>query len=254
MTENEKDTLPEDYGKIKSPFLSKVENFFYHYKWHTIAAVFIIFTISFCIFQACNRKKYDIHVLYAGGTSIPMASSEGEAEPLHTTINNAIKRFTKDYDKDGTKSIVFTTLYIPSAEQIKEIESMPGDYTVNYALVQENKEAFNQHMLYGDYNIVIMSKSLCEELISRGDNNPLAKISTFLPEDYSAMKYELVGDFGVLLSSTPLADNPGFSELDEDTVIAIKRYAEIGRNTNKETYYKRSEEVFRLMLSDEAAN
>ena len=46
MEENKRD---EEYGsdiKIKLPISKKLENFWYHYKWHTIAAVFIIEMLS----------------------------------------------------------------------------------------------------------------------------------------------------------------------------------------------------------------
>ncbi len=253
MSENDKIPVSDDYGKIKSPFLTKVENFFYHYKWHTIAVIFIIFTVTICTLQMCKKQSFDIHILYAGGTSVSMTAGEGEAESHRSELINASKRFTSDFDSDGTKNIDFSTLYIPTSEQLEEIEAAAGgDISVNYTLIMENKESFNQYMIYGDYYIVLMSKSLCEELISRGNSNPLAEVSYYLPENYSEKGYRLLGEYGVYLNSTPLYDNPGFSKLGEDTVLCIRRYSEISNKESKE-FHTRSEEIFRLMLEDKSA-
>ena len=64
--------------KITSPFFKKVENFFYHYKWHTIVALFLIVTITICSVQMCSKDSYDVYVMYAGNRDIKSMKNEGD--------------------------------------------------------------------------------------------------------------------------------------------------------------------------------
>ena len=254
MSDNLNNESPEEYGdvKIKSPFLENLENFFYHYKWHTLIALFLVFTISICSFQMCSKTSYDLYIMYAGGTSIPLTPYENEADSRHVQLLSATKRFVCDYDDDGNRNVNLLNLYIPSSEQISEIESAKDGTVVDYSLLAKQKDTFNQYMFYGDYYIVMISEELYDGLISNENNNPLAPISSLLPENAEEANYRLAGDFGVYLSSTPLWDNPGFSNLDEDTILCIRRYSSIGKNKKDTEFYAHNENVFRLMLQDKA--
>ncbi len=253
MSDNNEKSLQEGYGKIKSPFLAKMENFFYHYKWHTIVALFIIFTLTVCIVQSCQKQSYDVYILYAGGTYVKTAPDENEESSHQEKLINASKRFTSDYDENGIKSVNFSTLYLPTQEQLEEIKSEDSTYAVNSDFIANEKKSFNQYVTYGNYYIILMSKSLYDEVSARGNSNPLAEISYYLPENYEEQGYVLAGEYGVYLSSTPLCDNPGFDKLGDDTVICIRSYSEIGTSKKSQNYHKNCEEIFRLMLIDKAA-
>ena len=64
--------------KIKLPTSKKLENFWYYYKWHTIAVLFVILVIGVCTFQTCNKTSYDLHVVYAGDKDVKMSAEAGK--------------------------------------------------------------------------------------------------------------------------------------------------------------------------------
>ncbi|MBE6634853.1 MAG: hypothetical protein E7617_01455 [Ruminococcaceae bacterium] len=256
MNENEKYT---DSPEPKSRFFAWLDNFWYHYKWHTIAALFIVFVLVLCIMQTCSRPNYDIHVMYAGGTDISRAESGGESE--FRELTKAYQRFVSDFDGDGERRVNLSALFIPSKEDIKEIESRHDGTEVNYALIEDNKEIFRQSIVFGDYYIIILSESLFIECTKNESNNPFANIRDYLPDNAKIAEaagdegYLLAGECGVYLSSTPLYDNPGFSSLGSDSIIAIRRFTEFGTQFKGDAateFYKHNEMVFRLMLNDEA--
>ena len=58
----------EQGGEIvyESKFTRWLDNFWYHYKWTTIIAVFALFVVLVCTLQMCNKDKNDVSVLSAG--------------------------------------------------------------------------------------------------------------------------------------------------------------------------------------------
>ena len=51
---------------LRSPFLKKLDNFFYHYKWHSIVALFLVVVLTVTLVQACSKETFDVEVMYAG--------------------------------------------------------------------------------------------------------------------------------------------------------------------------------------------
>ncbi len=256
MNENEKHT---ENIKSTSRLLRWLDNFWYHYKWHTIAAVFAVFVVVLCILQTCSRPDYDIHVMYAGGTDISRAEVGGESE--FRELTKAYQRFVSDFSGDGERRVNLSVLFLPSQEQIKEIESRHDGTEVNYALIKDNKEILRQSIAFGDYYIIILSEALFNEYTKIEKNNPFAEIRPYLPDGAKIAEkegdegYRLAGECGVYLSSTPLADNPGFKDLGDDSIIVIRRFTEFGTQFKGEKateFYERNEKTLRLMLLDEA--
>ena len=47
-------------AKIHLPTNEKLENFWYHYKWHTITAVFVIVVGVILTLQLCTKVDFDL--------------------------------------------------------------------------------------------------------------------------------------------------------------------------------------------------
>ena len=91
--------------KINSPIMQKLENFWYHYKIHTIAVLFVIFTLTILLSQCFGKVEYDAHILYAGPYEIKHSSTGGNVAP-YVTATSSLKRVCRDTDGDG--NIQFT--------------------------------------------------------------------------------------------------------------------------------------------------
>lgn len=250
--------------KIKLPFGERAENFWYHYKWHTIIAVVLIIAITIASVQMCNKTSYDMYVMYAGGSDVKMTGFDGSSSD-YERLHSSTLRFVSDIDGDGERNLSLLNLFLPSDEQIKEYEESIGkDEEINYALLSENDKTFRECMMYGEFYICILSEHLLEEWSKNGDFVPFLPIADYLPEGAKFVTggtapdeetYVLASEYGVYLSSTPLADKPGYDSLGDDTVICIRMYSEISNKFDKKgslQHFRNSEDVLRRMLADRA--
>ncbi|MBE6536355.1 MAG: hypothetical protein E7673_00225 [Ruminococcaceae bacterium] len=236
--------------KITSPFLKKLENFFYHYKWHTIIAAFFVFVITLCVVQTCKRTSYDAYVLYAGGKNL-RTLEEGETESTCTILYKSAGLYVGDYNSDQERNLSLLDIYLPSDDEIKELEK---EGNVPYNLLKDNDELFRNNMLSGNYYVCMISKYLLDEWTNKG-TNPFAPVSLYLPEGAKIASgendegYRLASEYGVYLSSTPLKDKPGFKYLPEDTVLCFRKYSKAAAPGKRgKTVYDNSEKLFRAML------
>ena len=110
---------------IKSPFLERLDNFWYHYKWHTLVALFLIFVFCVCAFQMCSKESYDTYIMYAGHKSISRTSEDGDI-PEYNTFVSSFKRVCEDFDGNGEISLSFSNLYVMSEEVKQKIEAELG--------------------------------------------------------------------------------------------------------------------------------
>ncbi len=248
--------ISEKEVKEKSKARLWTENFIYHYKWHSIIALFLVFVILFCTLQTCNKTSFDAYVLYAGGKNLRVFDEDAGEAP-YKPLRDAIGKYVNDFDGDGNRHVSFLDIYLPSDSEIAA-EEAEGN-TINPSLLEENADNFGQQILYGDYYICIISEHLFTEWTKNEKNNPFMKIAPYLPEnaeiadDNDGTGYRLASEYAVYLSSTPLAEKPGFKHLPSDTVICFRILSQFtgGKKRAKE-HYANAETTLRKMLSDEA--
>ncbi len=244
---NEQDKISGAKITVKSPFGQWLENFLYHYKWHTVIALVLAFAIIMCSVQMCTKTEFDAYVLYAGGTNIRETASQGDISDKQK-ITSALMQYCEDYNGDGERRLDFLNLFMPSDEEIEKIQQS-GEWEVNFALVSQNNEAFKNHMYFGRYQICFLSEHLYMKWTEDKENTPIAPIAPYLPEGSELRVAQ--GGYGVYLKSSPLAEKAGFNIMSEDTVICIRRMSLMSESFDKsenEEYFKRSEEILRKLL------
>ena len=251
--------------KIKFSLGERAENFWYHYKWHTVIALFLVIAITIASVQMCTKTTYDMYIMYAGGADVKMTGYDGSSSD-YERLHSSSLRYVSDVDGDGARNLSLLNLFLPSDEQIKEYQEAIGpNEEINYTLLSNNDTTFRECMLYGEFYICILSEHLLTEWTKNEDSIPFLPIADYLPEGAKFVTgstssaesgtYVLPSEYGVYLSSTPLAGKPGFDALGEDAVICIRMYSEISNRFSKKEsleHFRNSEEVLRRMLADEA--
>ncbi len=237
--------------KIKSPALKKVENFFYHYKWHTIIGVFLVFVLGLCIFQSCRKTRYDAYVMYAGGHDLRTTEAE-QTERTYEILYRSIGSYLGDYDDNGERNLSFIDMYLPSPEEQDALKEGNG---IPYNRLKEDDELFRSNLLSGDYYVCMISEYLFNEW-TKDENNPFVPVASYLPEgaiiaeSESDEGYRLASEYGVYLSSTPIKDKPGFKLLPDDTVLCLRKYSKASSPGKKgEKVYESCEKLFVALLS-----
>ena len=220
-----------------------LENFWYHYKWHTVVALFLIFTITICSFQFCQRPDFDVYIMYAGGTELKKTSDGGDT-PEYVKAVSSLSRYAEDYDRNGEVLPTLLTLFLPSEEEIEAIKADGKD--VNYALIFDDKNTLSNNMTYSKYYLCLLSESL---FLNYTSNEAVAfdKISDYAAE---GAEYEFVGEYGVRLSSLPIYSRDGIRNLPADTVVCIRRLGAVSTrfDSDQQTAYERAGTLLRELM------
>lgn len=236
--------------KVSGGFTDKLSNFWYHYKWHTIAVLFAVFVIVICTVQCASNTRYDIQVLYAGNHAFSRTSSDG-GYPEYTEAVSSFESLTSDHDKNGEINVSFLDLYLLTKEEIAEIEKDPESNQLSYQLLQENSSMLKNNLDMSDYYVCFLSERLFRQY-SEGEGNE-GRFAKIAPYTQSGADYDYVSEYGIRLSSLDVKDLPGISQLNaEDTVVCIRNVSAMssmfGRETSEEQFH-RGEDMLRNILS-----
>ena len=243
----------EEYGediRIKTPFMTWFENFWYHYKWHSIAALFLIICILVCSLQMCTKDPIDFHLMYAGNAEIDRTSADGDL-PAYMRLKNIFTRYASDFDGDGNTVLTLTTYFSLSPEEIEAADSNPAT-EVNHTLLSQDREALTTRLRIGEYYLCLVSPYVLESFGKVGDVSIFAPISQYAPAENTLEYYN---EYAIKLSSTALYKNsPEVREiLPADTLICIRINSAMGAafgGAENAELYARAEAVLRRILGE----
>lgn len=84
---------PSEVAIVPKTFKEKVQNYWFHFKWHTIGVAFLVFVITFLTVQCANREKYDYQVIYF--------AYEACLDVQLDKLEEYLEKYSKDIDGDG---------------------------------------------------------------------------------------------------------------------------------------------------------
>lgn len=246
MEEKEELSLSEDGGEVavKSPRRLWLENFWYHYKWHSIAALFVIIVATIIAVQMCTRVTYDSYIVYAGNYEIKKTSSA--ASPYGEMLKS-LGKVSEDFDGDGEINVSFKNLFVVNDAERDELLEGTYNMEVNEALVREDTETLDSLIVYSDYYIFFLSERLFLEYEAEGEGNMFVCTDRYID---SGSSYEYAGEArtGIYLRSLGISELPTLCDLPEDTVVCL-RYINEFKKKQSEEKYEESEKVFENILS-----
>ena len=230
-------------GKYEMDTKERLENFWYHYKWHSIVAAFLIIAITVCTVQFCQRPDYDIYVMYAGGTELKMNSENGDM-PEYQKALSSLTRYADDYDGNGETRVTLLNLFVPSEAEIEEIQSTGLD--VNYSLIYNDSQTLNDNLVYGKYYLCFLSEYIFLKN-STSEAIPFEKISAYTAD---GVEYDYVGEYGIRLSSLAIYSRDGIKNLPPNTVVCIRRLGPVSTrfDADLKTAHERAEIMLRELL------
>ncbi len=229
----------------KSGILAKLDNFWYHYKWHSLIALFLIITVTVCSLQMCSRESYDAYIVYAGSHTFNRQSTDGDFPEYNKTVNT-FSHFISDYDGDGDVNLSFRDLYAPTEDELKNKDESYFQRAYN------DKTTLSGLMVSGDYFICLFSPAVFNSFDnSKKTDEPqrFTDLSYLVPEGVN-VEYYNEAKTAIYLSSTPLCTLAGLSQLPEDTLICLRSTGFSTQLNKKENQkmYTRSKEILIKML------
>ncbi len=83
----EEKVYTEGIAKGESRFLAWFDNFWYHYKWHTIVVLFFAVVFGVCTIQACTMEKADIVITYAGRVDLSIEENSDIGKDISALLS-----------------------------------------------------------------------------------------------------------------------------------------------------------------------
>ncbi|MBQ6847908.1 MAG: hypothetical protein IJO62_03210 [Clostridia bacterium] len=88
---------PSEIAIVPKTFKEKLQNYWFHFKWHTITTVLCIAVFIFCVCECSAKPNWDMQVVYFSYTSV--LDNQIEA------VSNYLEGFAEDINGDGEINI-----------------------------------------------------------------------------------------------------------------------------------------------------
>ncbi|MBR2987517.1 MAG: hypothetical protein IKC63_05810 [Clostridia bacterium] len=159
--------------------LAKLDNFWYHYKWHTIFIAFFLAVFTICAVQCAQKEDPDASILYSG----PSVLSADQKQELGDLFSKCLE---KDGNADGRKLVSLTDVVILSDEQIAEKKAeAEAEGDMLYYDPTQRTVMFDQvrsWLIGGEMMLAVLDPFVYEKFEDTGLFVPLADIFEEVPE------------------------------------------------------------------------
>ncbi|MHC1694405.1 MAG: hypothetical protein AB9835_03845 [Eubacteriales bacterium] len=218
--------------EIKSDFLKKLDNIWFHYKWHIIIIGFFTVFILISLVQCVSKVTPDAELLYAGPASL-------KRDDLITLQSDFTRILDEDLNGDGKVKVDYSEYTILNEEQVKAAQANGDMMDINYQITI--RKQLDNEVMTGDCVIYLLDPSQYESLASSGAFMPLSQAIGYEPsiqlDKYSIPIKELAAyDYFAGISSLPA-----------NTVIAVRNYPTLKLGESESSEKERYDNNFKLL-------
>ena len=201
----------KDIAVEKGKFLKWLDNYWYHYKWPTIAIAFFAVVISVCLVQCITTEKKDILITYAGSTSL----TGDEKLAIETALTDALPEGFGNNGREGKAGFIPYIIYSKEEIQAAQKDQIFIDTVFN----SSEYSTLNSQYKTGSCSVYLLEEWLYRELLKEDGTTerlkPLAEVFGEIPEG-------AIDAYAVRLGDTQLYKNsPALHVLPEDTVLCL---------------------------------
>lgn len=244
---------------VKEPLFKRFENFWYHYKWATIAVILVAAIITILAVQCATKAEPDAYILYAG-RSISRTVETGKTKSDYDTILDSLADIIGDADGDGNRYIALDTKSYLSATQRAEVEAANSEavangktppYEINESLLQQDLADLKELFKTGDYYIFLIDPEIYDvyQWYLDEEISLFRDLGEYLPQGSSAEFYRDANGNecknAILLRSLTICDKDGLRDLPEDTLLCFRTKTYFADSGD----YSRAEDNLRDMLA-----
>jgi len=220
----------------------RTENFWYHYKWHVIFGVIILFVALVGIRQLIERgnDKTDLSIMYAG----PYNLNSLAAEEVKDTFAEIL---SEDLDGNGKKSVYLYTFYVLSDQQIaqaKAEEAGGTDRGLDLSQNRKNYSSFTDAVFTGECGVMFLDGWLYETVKESGGLVTFDDALGYTPE-------KAFDEYGIRLCDTNAYEKyPALAVLPAETVVCVRSVSTAGGVIISEKEAKENYEAGVHFISD----
>ena len=181
-----------------SKFSKWLDNYWYHYKWHTIIVAFFLIIGIISTVQIFNKETYDAYVMYVGADEIP--------DTQYYDILQSLKAVSADYDDNKEHKINFSKMAFVSNPDD------PLASTTNAPTIE-----FLSSLVVQPQYIYLMDVEVYKLYKDSGVFVPISELYKDLPEEW------YYDDTAVYFDKTDYANSfAGVDNLGENTLLVMK--------------------------------
>ncbi len=195
-----------------------LDNFWYHYKWHTIITLFFVAVLLICLGQCSSKDATDMTIAYAGGKTLSGDEILGIREVLSAT--------SPDKGKQGEKMQCALSTYAIYTDE--ELRVLFTDEDGNFSLEgyerarlgsNQNAQNLQNYMMAGDSALWFVSEHVYSTMM--GNKEWLVPLSEMDVEIPAEIVYD---EYAVRLSETAFYKYyDGMKVLPEDTLVLVRK-------------------------------
>lgn len=201
---------PREHGKV----YRWLDNFWYHHKWKSLIALFLLLVAIVAVVQMCATRKNrtDVGVVLAG----PYGFTADEAGL--TALTNCLSLYIpEDYDGSGERRVQIVSYTVYSEEEINALAAQGYDKASLQALSADEYASLTRYLLTGETVLLFLSPSLFEEYRPR-----LVDLSALLETPPAGAVVVDGKTLAVRLGETDLyTQNTALAILPADTLICL---------------------------------
>lgn len=232
---------------VQNKFTRWFENFWYHYKWHTIFISFFVFVFAVCFVQCATTERSDAIVVYAGGYTL----SASEAEEIAKAMTGVMPA-NEDGSGNSTGLNPFsiytekelTAMYRYTDEDTGEEKMDSYAYSSAKAVNQDHISSFSDFLMTGTSSVWLVSEAVydtAEEDLAREiepDGLSLIQKERLVPLAELGVSADLAYDaYAVRLADTAFYQYYEVMQLlPEDTLLVFSRSMVVGAVADEEIY------------------
>ncbi|MDD3692390.1 MAG: hypothetical protein PHX02_00590 [Oscillospiraceae bacterium] len=200
----------------------KFENYWYHYKWHTIAAVAISIVLTVMIWQLVTRDDPDYRLVIATDSYFSQQAVD--------KLEAAFEAYGRDIDGDG------------KVEVFAEVLTLGGDMQYGMA----NKTKLIAHLTAADTMFFAFDKKTLEENIKSQEKDGF---KFFAPIDVEVDGLEDEGRYWNWKNS-PLRDDKAMEGTPKDLYFGVRSISGTSDKKSSKELHEQSMELLRAFLTD----
>ncbi len=213
---------------VKSRFVKWLDNFWYHYKWHTIVVAFFLFVGLVCFWQCSSSVSGDLTFTYCGNYTL--------SQQERIKINDVFEVISPKKEDGNHLTVVLNDFSVYNEEELRALYTDEDGKlsTVAYnnakKLNTEHLSTFGTYVMTGESAIWFVSEFVFEE-------RDLEKVAVPLSELFEKVPESAVNDYALRLGDTELYQYyDALKVLPADTLIVLPRDYAWGESSNDESY------------------
>lgn len=216
----------------KSKLLSRLDNFWFHYKWPVIIGAFFLIVFIIGLVQILGRTDNDAAVAFAG----PAYISPNDCAAIENELS---KILPEDYTGDGKKIVKFSSFTVYYENDLEGKDTSSIDLSQN----STNKGNYEDYVSSGECSIYFVGKNFYDNFVTHNRVQSMSDIfGENLPEGITADGY------GVRLGDLPIYQLDAFRVMPEDTYVCLTRPYIYGESS-KEDRYAEAVEVYKAIIN-----